>query len=191
MAIGGTSLLPDRRLAIRKIRPGDGDALRAFHARLSAESIYLRFFSPHPELSDADVRKFTCVDGTDRLAVVAVDGDRLVGVARADRMAGTDHAEVAVAVGDELHHQGVGTALLERLVYESNQVGIHVFEADTLMSNATMLGVFHHLGFPVTTHFEFGVVHLSFTITPTPDYERACQNRRTTISFDNEPIEAE
>ena len=35
---------------VRPIRPGDADALVALHARLSQETIYLRFFTPHPVL---------------------------------------------------------------------------------------------------------------------------------------------
>jgi RimJ/RimL family protein N-acetyltransferase len=176
-----------QRLLLRAIRPTDADALRAFHARLSPESVYLRYFSPHPELSDDDVRRFTCVNGTDRLAVVAFDGSRLVGVARADRLGVTDRAEVAVVVADDLQRQGVGTALLERLVRDSGRVGIRFFEADTLLSNQPMLDVFHHLGFPVSSHLDTGVIHVTFPITATPGYERACQSRQTTLGFDSEP----
>jgi GNAT superfamily N-acetyltransferase len=174
-------------MVIRGIRPTDDDALRTFHARLSPESIYLRYFSAHPQLSDDDVRRFTCVDGFDRLAVVATSGLSLVGVARADRLVGADRAEVAVIVSDDLQHQGVGTALLERLVVDARQVGIRVFEADTLLSNQRMLNVFRHLGFHVSSQFDAGVVHLSFPIAPTAEYELARRGRRSTLAFDDEP----
>jgi GNAT superfamily N-acetyltransferase len=183
-ALGAT---PTRRVLIRAMRPTDDEALRAFHTSLSAESIYLRYFSPHPELSEIDVRRFTCVDGTDRLAVVAFAGLRMLGVARADRLAGSDRAEVAVVVVDDLQRQGVGTALLERLVHDAGRVGIRVFEADTLLSNQRMLDVFHHLGFAVSSHFDAGVAHVSFAIAPTADYERARRHRRSTITFEDEP----
>jgi RimJ/RimL family protein N-acetyltransferase len=169
------------------MRPTDADALLAFHGRLSPESVYLRYFSPHPRLSDADVRRFTRVDGKERLAVVAFDALRLVGVARAERLPATDRAEVAVIVADELHEQGVGTALLERLVQDARRVGIREFEADALLSNQRMLAVFAHLGFPVTSHFEMGVAHVTFPIAATAGYERACRNRRSTLVFDDEP----
>ena len=55
---------------IRPIRPSDAPALAAFHRRQSAESIYRRFFSPKPELSDADLQHFTVVDFVDRVALV-------------------------------------------------------------------------------------------------------------------------
>lgn len=58
-ADGGTAHL-------RPISPDDADTLREFHARLSPESIYFRFFSPRPRLSERDVERFTHVDHVDR-----------------------------------------------------------------------------------------------------------------------------
>ena len=40
---------------VRPICPSDGDGIRRFHAAQSDESIYLRFFAPLRQLSDADV----------------------------------------------------------------------------------------------------------------------------------------
>ena len=41
---------------VRPIRPDDAPALAAFHDRQSRESIYRRYFSPKPHLTDADLR---------------------------------------------------------------------------------------------------------------------------------------
>ncbi|MDA8148324.1 MAG: hypothetical protein M0Z93_06035, partial [Actinomycetota bacterium] len=53
---------------VRPIRPGDADALVAFHAGLSQETVHFRFFSAHPRLSSDEVRRFTQVDYRDRMA---------------------------------------------------------------------------------------------------------------------------
>src|SRR5579864_7994271 len=64
------AVLTDGAIAhIRPIRPDDADGLVAFHARLSPESQRLRFFTPHPRLSAAEVRRFTQVDHSDREAL--------------------------------------------------------------------------------------------------------------------------
>ena len=76
LADGGT-------VHVRPIRPDDGDRLRALHDRLSPETIYLRFFSPVPKLSDSMVERFTHVDYVDRLALVAMLGDEIVARGRA------------------------------------------------------------------------------------------------------------
>ncbi|HMQ25823.1 MAG TPA: hypothetical protein PKA98_07535, partial [Acidimicrobiales bacterium] len=60
---------------VRPIRPDDRGLLQAFHARQSAESIYFRYFTPHPTLSEADLDRFTQIDYRDRMAFVALLGD--------------------------------------------------------------------------------------------------------------------
>ncbi|MCU1456472.1 MAG: GCN5-related N-acetyltransferase [Actinomycetia bacterium] len=178
------------RLLVRAIRPDDRAAMLEFHAGLSPETVYFRYFSPHPRLSEVDLGRFTCVDGTDRLAVVAFDGARMVAVARVDRLPATNRAEVAVVVSDDFQDRGVGTALLERLVLDARAVGIEVLEADALASNHRMLAVFHHLGFPVRNTWEAGVAHVAFAIAPNDGYARAVAARHRSFEFDQE-IEAE
>ena len=62
---------------VRPIRPSDAEAYRSFHAGLSPQSLYFRFFSPKPRLSDAEVERFTTVDMADRVALVAMLGDEI------------------------------------------------------------------------------------------------------------------
>ena len=165
------------RYRVRPIRPEDAKRLVAFHRHLSPHSVYLRFFSFHPELSEAEVSRFTTVDYEDRLALVALDGDRLIGVGRFDRAPGEAEAEVAFVVADEYQHHGIGTLLLDELVRAARQRGIDTFRADTLAENRPMLDVFHHAGFPVVSSMEYGTVTLRFPITLTGSYARALDAR--------------
>ena len=81
---------------VRPISADDGDALVALHSRLSPSTIYYRFFSFHPRLSEKEVARFTQVDYVDRMAFVDVArADDMVAVARYDRMPGSDSAEAA------------------------------------------------------------------------------------------------
>ncbi len=167
---------------IRPIRPEDAAILVAFHASLSRESIYLRFFNFHPVLSEREVAHFTRVDYVDRFALVVLAGDRLVAVGRYDRLAGTDEAEVAFLVEDHYQHKGIGTLLADELVRAGRLTGIGVFVADTLAQNAAMLEMFRGMGFPVTTHFEDGVVKVRFPIAPVQSYEEALAKREASRS---------
>ena len=139
------------RYHLRPIRPEDAPRLVDFHHHLSPRSIYLRFFSFHPELSTAEVERFTRVDYVHRLALVAEVDDRLIAVGRFDRKPGETEAEVAFVVADEYQHHGIGTLLLDELVKAARERGITTFRAETLCENRTMLDVFHHAGFPVTS----------------------------------------
>jgi GNAT superfamily N-acetyltransferase len=136
------------RLLVRPIRPGDADALVALHARLSAGTIYRRYFGARPHLAPADVERFTNVDGRARFALVAMRGSDLVAVARYEGRPGEPAAEIAVVVDDALQHQGVGRLMLERLVDVARAAGLATLQADVLAGNSAMLGLLRTLGLP-------------------------------------------
>ena len=165
------------RYRVRPIRPDDASRLVAFHGKLSTRSVYLRFFTVHPTLSETEVRRFTTVDYVDRLALVATVEDRLIAVARYDRAPGATEAEVAFVVADDYQHHGIGSTLLDDLADAARARGVTTFRADTLAENHAMLDVFRHTGFPVSAHTEYGTVTLRFPIAPTADYEAARARR--------------
>lgn len=162
---------------VRPIRADDGARLVELHGRLSTHSLYLRFFRPHPVLSEDEVRWFTHVDYVDRLALVATVDDRFIAVGRFDRAAGATEAEVAFVVADEYQHHGVGTLLLDELARAAVERGIDTFVAETLAENRDMLDVFHHAGFAVSATTSFGTVTLRFPIAPTDEYRAALAGR--------------
>ena len=165
------------RYRVRPIRPDDASRLVAFHGKLSTRSVYLRFFTVHPTLSETEVRRFTTVDYVDRLALVAMVEDRLIAVARYDRAPGATEAEVAFVVADDYQHHGIGSTLLDDLADAARARGVTTFRADTLAENHAMLDVFRHTGFPVSARTEYGTVTLRFPIAPTADYEAARARR--------------
>jgi GNAT superfamily N-acetyltransferase len=157
---------------IRPICPSDADGLRAFHARLSHESIVLRFFGPHPRLSDAEVERFTHVDGTDRVAFVAEHEGHIVAVCRYDRAPGQDEAEIAFVVDDDHQSRGLGTILLQHLAGAARARGIRRLRADTLSENFKMLHVFRDAGFPRTFTRASEVMGVVMDISgPTPSHQ--------------------
>ena len=164
-------------LHLRPIRFEDADLLVRFHQGLSPDSIYRRYFSIHPVLSEAEVRHLTQVDYVDRFAFIVESGDDLVGVGRFDRIPGTTEAEVAFIVADEFQHQGIGLLLLDHLADEAWSLGVTTFAAETQSDNRSMMGVFRASGFPVTSTFEGEVITARFPIQPS-DESRASRARR-------------
>ena len=66
-----TVVLGDGEAAVvRPITPQDAPALLEFHERQSHDSLYRRFFSPKPTLSETELEHFTNVDFVDRAALV-------------------------------------------------------------------------------------------------------------------------
>jgi RimJ/RimL family protein N-acetyltransferase len=153
-------------LHVRPILPSDAQRLRKFHDSLSSETQYRRFFSAHPHLSWSEALRFTSVDYSDRLALIAEFADRLVGVARYDRLPETASAEVAFVVTDDWQHRGVGTMLLSELAKAAGMRGINRFVAETLVDNALMIAVFSESGFQVHREWRGGVLHVWFDIEP-------------------------
>jgi GNAT superfamily N-acetyltransferase len=151
---------------VRPIRPDDGPRLVTFHSNLTSRSVYRRFFSIHPNLSKAEVDRFTCVDYVDRLALIAEVGERLVAVARYDHLPGAPEAEVAFVVADDFQRHGIATLLLELLAQAAWRSGIKTFVAFTLAENREMLGVFTGSRFEVSTRLDCGVVEVRFPIDP-------------------------
>ncbi len=163
------ALLRDGTAArLRPIRSDDEAALVAFHARLSAQTIYRRFFSPRPVLPPRDVERFTNVDYQDRMALIAEIGGEMAGVARYDRTQGIEtEAEVAFVIEDRHQGRGLGSLLLEHLAGAARERGIEYFVAETLAENRAMLGVFRDAGFEAERSLDYGVVHLRFPIAET------------------------
>ncbi len=151
---------------IRPITPADAEAVHRFHAGQSEESIYMRFFAPLRRLSDRDVERFTNVDYTDRVALVATVRGQIIGIGRYDRITPTS-AEVAFNIADSYQGKGIGSVLLEHLAVIAWESGVEEFTAEVLPQNAKMISVFSEAGYEVTRRFEDGVVSLRFDIQPT------------------------
>ncbi|HKJ13038.1 MAG TPA: GNAT family N-acetyltransferase [Ornithinimicrobium sp.] len=154
---------------VRPITPDDTEGLHRFHAGQSAESVYLRFFAPVPQLSARDVHRFTHVDHHDRVALVVVIGGEIAGIGRFDRL-GEDEgsaAEVAFNVADAHRGKGIGSVLLEHLADIGSELGVRRFLADVLPQNRRMLAVFREAGFAVRHEYDDGVLVVSFDIEPT------------------------
>ena len=162
---------------LRPIRPDDGARIVEFHGRQSPESIYFRYFTPHPHLSDEEVEHLTNVDYVDRMAFVALRDDVMVGVARYDRWPLRSEAEVAFFVDDAHKGRGMATLLLEYLAAAARQAGISAFTATVLPTNQRMVGVFRAAGFLVRSTFDEGVIEVHLDLQPTPEAEAAIEAR--------------
>ena len=153
---------------IRPVHADDVEAIRAMHGRMSARSLYLRYFSAVDEISDAQLRLYTDIDHVRRVCLVALSGGVIVGAGsyHADP-AHPQRAEVAFAVQDDQQGRGLGSILLEHLAAAAQERGITRFTAEVLGENRPMMRVFLDAGYAVTREYSSGVVDLEFDIGPT------------------------
>jgi acetyl coenzyme A synthetase (ADP forming)-like protein len=165
---------------IRPIRPDDVEQIRALHGRLSPQSVYYRFFSPIPKLPEAQLHRLVEVDYRERFALVAEIDGVVVAVVRYDRGKDGTAAEVAFVVEDDQQRRGLATVMLEHLAAVARSNGIERFEAETLPDNRAMMDVFRHAGFNVTSHFDSGVIEVSFPLAPSHELDEHIEERERT-----------
>lgn len=137
-------------VSLRPMRAEDRDGMVDLLGRLGPESRYRRFFSPKPQLAQRELDYLVSVDGSNHVAIGAVDTQRgtIVGLGRYAR---DPHqpgvADVALEVADELHGRGIGTALAQRVIEHACASGIERLTAATLRENVPARALLRRLGF--------------------------------------------
>lgn len=160
------TLRDGERITIRPIRPEDAGQLAELHARLSPDSIYLRYFGFKPSLSAAEIRRFTGICEQWRFALVGVRSTgQLAGVTRYEGQAGRSNAEIALIVDDALHHHGLGSVLLRRLIDVARISGMDSLTAIVLSSNMPMRHLLRALPVPSASVLSTGEVAVTLDLT--------------------------
>jgi RimJ/RimL family protein N-acetyltransferase len=132
-------------LAVRPITVTDAERLARLFDRLSPTSVHFRFFSPISRPPRAALLRLADVDHGRREALVALDGDEIVAVARYDGRPGSNRAEIAITVEDAWQHRGVGRRLAARLATLAFDRGYDTFLATMLPDNRAALGLVRKL----------------------------------------------
>lgn len=127
-------------VCLRTITPDDADQIREGIAKLSAESRYLRFFSPAPMPPDGVVRRLADVDGHDHIAWGAIciecEGTPAIGAVHAVRhRAGGGAGEYSVAVLDAFQGLGLARMLTAALLVHCLAEGLTRLDVHILSDN--------------------------------------------------------
>ena len=117
------------------------------------------------------------MDYRDRFALVAELDGLVVAVVRYDRAPEGASAEVAFVVEDVHHRRGLATVMLEHLAAVARSNGIERFDAETLPENRAMMDVFRHAGFAVTSHYDDGLINVTFPLAPSADLDEHIEDR--------------
>ena len=157
-------VLPNgQRVEIRALKPADREDMLAAVGRTSTQSIYRRFFNVRRHFSEAEISFFLNPDFVRHVALVAVaekDGTPVIAGGGRYVVINPGRAEVAFAVVDQYHGQGIATALLRHLSSIAREAGLREFVAEVLPENAAMLKVFEKRELKVTTRRESQTIHV-------------------------------
>lgn len=155
-----------RSLSMRPIRPDDERRLVDLFGRLSAQTVYQRFFRAYDRLPDEWYPRFANVDYRGRLALVAEDEENgravVRGVARYEPSVIDGVAEVAIVVEDAWQGRGLGLALLEALLAAAEPRGFRRFTADILADNRRMLRLLRRVAEIHHHDLDAGVLTIEF-----------------------------
>jgi len=158
-------------VTIRPIEIADVDRLARMARRLSAKSIYFRFHAPVRRLPWSTLLRLAMVDHWRREALVALDGDEIVAVARYEQLSapgGSESwvAEIAVTVEDSWQRRGLGSQLTLRLCALARQRGCDAFWATILPDNRAALNLMRKLAPDAGVRFTEGTYEARLPLRP-------------------------
>ena len=140
-------------LVIRPIRPEDAGIEQAFVRNLSEEARYFRFMNSVQELSEAMLVRFTQIDYSREMALVAVaeeSGQEVeLGVTRFAINPDGESCDFALVIADRMRGKGLGNKLMTALMDAARSKGLKVMEGEVLKSNTSMLKLMQRLNFSI------------------------------------------
>ncbi len=146
-------------LVIRPIRPEDESLVIEFHGRLSAESVYQRYFTRlgyEQRVAHERLVRVCFTDYDREIALVAEHLDpesgkvAIASIGRLIRLPGTDTAEFSLIVADDYQGHGLGPEMLRRLILVAKEEGIERVVAEILSANGNMVSICQELGFEIS-----------------------------------------
>ena len=166
---GDLCLRDGMTVSARPVTRDDEAAIWEFLTDLSLDSRRLRFFGVAIDLRK-QAHTGAAGDHADHHGVLALaPGSGVVGHAVYVRVPGSERAEVAVVVADDLHHLGLATMLMIRLAQSAEDRQITTFFAEVLAENSDMLAVFRD-GFDAVSVTARDVIEIEF---PTSSWRAA------------------
>lgn len=145
-------------VVIRPIRPEDAELEQKFVRNLSEEARYFRFMNSVQELSESMLVRFTQIDYSREMALLAVTeahGKELeLGVTRFAINPDGESCEFALVVADNMRGKGLGHKLMTALMDAARSKGMKVMEGEVLNNNASMLKLMKRLDFSIEASAE-------------------------------------
>ncbi len=168
-----------RRVIIRPVLAEDEPAHRAFHELQSPESIRYRFFQYRKHFSREDVAQMVQIDYDREMVFIAnapredEEGEETLGTVRTWTDADNLRCEFAVMVHDKMKGEGLGVALMQKMIDYCRARGTVEMVGDVLPDNVPMIRLAEHLGFEVEFNQEEDVMDLLLVLNePEKDWQR-------------------
>lgn len=150
---------------LRPVRISDEPLIREFFYSLSDESMYQRFMTARKGIPHERLQSFVAIDHTRNkviLATLNIDGkERIVGLGQYGLNSDLQTADLALAVRDDYHDQGIGSELMSYLTTLASRQGLIGFTGDALAKNQPIFALIRKMGFDVKMENESGVFRVN------------------------------
>jgi acetyltransferase len=160
------SVRDGRIFRIRPIKPEDAPEIQAMISETDPQDIRMRFFTALRALPDALVKRLTQIDYDREMAFVATDPlGQGAGIVRLSCDPDFDRAEYAIIVRSDLKGQGLGRAMMKRILSYARSRNVKIVFGDVLTENMAMRGLARRLGFSESfLPNEPGVIEVSVSL---------------------------
>jgi acetyltransferase len=168
-----------RRVIIRPALAEDEPSHRVFHELQSPESIRYRFFQYRKHFSREDVAQMVQIDYDREMVFIANapkedgGGEETLGTVRTWTDADNLQCEFAVMVHDKMKGEGLGVALMQKMIDYCRARGTVEMVGNVLADNRPMLQLAEHMGFEVKYNLEEEVMDLRLVLNePENDWQK-------------------
>jgi GNAT superfamily N-acetyltransferase len=143
-------------VTVRRLVPADVGVETSVEDGMGSDSRHLRWFGSH----DTDCSKLLAsLEDRARIVLGAFVGAEPVGVMEIIPTQEERRAEFAIEVCDRWQRRGVGGQLIAAGFDAAGRAGFTSLVADVLTHNIGMRKLLHDSGSPMSSSFEYGVVH--------------------------------
>jgi acetyltransferase len=146
------------QVTIRPIRPEDEPLLVRFHATLSDQTVYLRYFSAlklEQRVAHERLARISFIDYDREMALVMersnpkTHENEIIAVGRLSKLHGREEGEFAVLVSDAFQRQGIGKEMLKRIIQIGRDEELKRIVGHILPDNTGMINVAESWGFKI------------------------------------------
>jgi len=152
------------QLRMRPVNINDETLIKDFFYSLSDQSFQRRFMSTRRDMPHKRRQEFVVIDYTKEQVILACTEkngkEQVAGIGQIIKYEKSQMAEVAFAVRDDMHNNGIGSELLSYLTVLAKREGLQGFTADVLLENKPMLHVFEKMDYDMEKKIEEGVYEL-------------------------------
>ncbi|MEC9482954.1 MAG: GNAT family N-acetyltransferase, partial [Halomonas sp.] len=166
------------RVEIRPIRGEDAPLITGFHSHLSEESIRFRYFHNKADLTKRDLSLLAQINYDRQMAFIAEHareegGKEMLGVVRVWNDPDNIRTEFSIIIRDDLHGQGLGSALMAKMIRYCKSVGTLEMVGKIMVDNHPMRALMKSLGFTLRYNMEEQVVDAVLRLNePASDWQK-------------------